>query len=137
MRSIGRLFIAATASVAIGCAASNANEPVTNSVWGSNSANLTVQADGANLRFLAAGGCVGSYVDAANLFTSLSIDVPGTFTRLTGAFPGKLTYPAQVTGSMRGDALRLTVSVPALSLLIGPIDLTRGVSHSWPNCLYP
>jgi len=127
----------AAACLGLGCATTDLSEPLGGSVWGSDAADLAVEADGATLRLLASGGCVGSYVDAAIPLTSLSFDLPGTFTQLTGAYPGRTTYPAQVAGTFRGDIMRVTVSVPSLSRVIGPLDLTRGVSHNWSACLYP
>lgn len=151
MRPTNSLLVAAVASAAIGCANADVNAPgaklpgsyngahavSARSSWGSDSASLTVTADSANLRLLSSGGCVASYVDAANPFTSVAFVGTGVYTELIGAYPGKLTYPAQITGSRRGAVLTLTVTVPARSLVIGPLDLTRGVAHSWPNCLFP
>lgn len=121
----------------LGCGTPVQSEPKGSSAWGSGAADLAVRADGATLRLLASGGCVGSYVDAAAPIASLSFDLPGRFTQLTGAYPGKVTYPAQIAGTLRGTLMRVTVTVPSLPLVIGPLDLTRGVSHNWPSCLYP
>ncbi len=53
------------------------------------------------------------------------------------AYPGSLTYAAHVTGTLTGDRLHVTVTVPSLTTVIGPFDLTRGASHNWTSCLYP
>jgi len=111
--------------------------PLANSIWGSSVANLTVGPNTSTLRLLASGGCVGSWVNVVSPAVSASFDVAGTYTQLIGAYPGMLTYPARITGSARGTRLTLTVMVPALQLVIDELDLTRGVSHNWPNCLYP
>jgi hypothetical protein len=121
----------------LGCGTPVASETAGSTAWGSDAADLAVRADGSTLRLLASGGCVGSYVDAAVPITSLSFDLPGTFTQLTGVFPGRVTHTAQITRTLRGTLMRLTVAVPSLSRVIGPLDLTRGVSHNWPNCQYP
>jgi hypothetical protein len=128
---------AAVFCLGLGCGSPVASEQIGNSVWGSDAADLTVRPDSSTLRLLASGGCVGSYVEVGVPMSSPAFDLTGTFTQLIGAYPGRLTYAAHVTGTLTGDHLHVTVTVPSLTTVIGPFDLTRGASHNWMNCLYP
>lgn len=146
MPSTRQFLATAVACLGLGCATPSSTEQHGNSDWGSDAADLSIQPDKAILRLLASGSCVGSYVEVEVPVLSLAFDLTGTYTQLTGAYPGKVTHPAQVSGTFRGDLMRVTVTVPSLSAVIGPLDLTRGVSpldltrgvsHNWTNCLYP
>jgi hypothetical protein len=105
--------------------------------WGSAQAGLAVSDSGATLKILASGGCYGAYGTFNEPVTAATFDVAGTYTQLTGAYPGKLQYAARFSGSLAGDRLTLTVAVPSLGGTIGPFVLTRGVAASWNPCLYP
>lgn len=148
MRSLHPLVALATLCAIVACAADTSHGPVALGtsaplsvnaapMWGADSANLAVTPDSAHLRYLSDNGCVATYVDAANPAGSLSLSAPGVYTQLIGAFPGKLMYPAQVNAVVNAGMVRLTVTVPALSLVIGPTDLAKGVSHVWANCNFP
>ena len=63
--------------------------------------------------------------------------LPGTFTQLIGAYPGRIDYAAQYSGVVAGNTMSLTVMIPALELTFGPYVLVRGVTNSWTPCLYP
>lgn len=132
-----RSLLVFAVSCAVSCGGTDVGAPAPGSVWSSDDAALTVTGTGAELRLLAPGGCVGSYVNITGPFLSLAINSDATFTQLIGAYPGHVTYAAQVSGSFRDNMLRLTVTVPEASRVIGPLDLVRGVRHDWPNCLYP
>ncbi|MFN8580540.1 MAG: hypothetical protein U0163_06105 [Gemmatimonadaceae bacterium] len=121
----------------LSCGHTDATAAAPGSTWSSDDAVLSVTETGAELRLLASGGCVGSYVSVTGPFLGLSINRTGTFTQLIGAYPGRVTYAAQVSGSFRDTVMRLTVTVPELARVIGPLDLVRGVRHDWPTCAYP
>jgi hypothetical protein len=106
-------------------------------VWGSDAAGLAVTDTGGTLRILGFGTCYGSYADVSRSPSAPSFDLAGTFTQLTGAYPGKVEYAAEVTGSLSGYTLVVTVQVPALQQSFGPFALTRGVGNSWTACAYP
>jgi hypothetical protein len=105
--------------------------------WGSDKASLAVTDTGAVLQILASGSCFGSYGEVSRPIATPAFDLPGTYTQLTGAYPGKVVYAAQYSGSVSGDQITLSIAVPALQQTFGPYDLTRGVSSSWTACLYP
>ncbi len=105
--------------------------------WGSDKANLAVTDTGATLQILASGGCFGSYGQVSRPIATPAFDVPGTYTQLTGAYPGQVQYAAQYAGTVAGDQVTLTVTVPALQQTFGPYSLVRGVNNSWTACLYP
>ena len=103
--------------------------------WGGPQASLTNQATTATLQ-IAAGGCYGSYGDTDQSIPDGQFSVPGTYTQLEGAYPGKVQYPAQFIGSVQGTHMQITVHVAALQDF-GPFSLTRGVNSTLPMCLYP
>jgi hypothetical protein len=141
MRSstLGSLALSALLGATAGCTAPDASShgsPLLGA-WGSTQAGLAVSDSGATLKVLASGGCYGSYGHFAAPATAEAFDVTGTYTLLTGAYPGKVQYAARFSGSLAGDQLTLTVAVPSLGGAIGPFVLTRGVTGSWNACLYP
>ena len=105
--------------------------------WGSSQASLTVADTGASLLILASGNCYGSFAEVAGPLATPAFDLPGSYTQLTGAFPGKIEYPAQVSGAVAGEQMTLTVTVPSLHQAFGPYFLTHGVHQTWPACAYP
>lgn len=110
-------------------------------VWGSENASLTVTQDGAKLDLLSqslpTGGCFGSYGEIPRPIPNGPFSIAGTFTQLTGVYPGKIQYAAQHSGVVEADKISLTVLVPELRQSFGPFLLARGVSNSWTPCLYP
>jgi hypothetical protein len=82
-------------------------------------------------------GCFGSYGDISQAIPNGPFSLPGTYTQLTGVYPGKLEYPAQFSGFMEGTAMTLTITVPGLPQVLGPFVLTHGVTNTWGPCLYP
>jgi hypothetical protein len=106
-------------------------------VWGSENASLTITKAGATLAVLSAGGCFGSYGESAQPIPNGPFSIAGTYTQLTGAFPGRIQYAAQYSGFVEGDRLSITITVPALQQAIGPFLLTNGVNNAWSPCLYP
>lgn len=141
MRSstLASLVLAALLGATAACTAPDATtgrSPLLGS-WGSAQAGLAVTGSGATLQVLASGGCYGSYGTFAAPVAAATFDVTGTWTQLTGAYPGKTQYAARFSGSLAGDRLTLTVAVPSLGGAIGPFVLTRGVTSAWNACLYP
>ena len=118
-------------------AACGATGPGDSSIWGSEQASLTVTESGAVLQVLASGGCYGSYGELSQPIPSGSFTLDGTYTQLTGVYPGQVTYAAQFTGVITRGLMTLTVSVPATQQTLGPFLLTHGEGRTWPACLYP
>ena len=116
-------------------------DPLPLGVWGSAEASLSVGKTGATLEILSlnlpAGGCFGKYGNIIQHVPGGRFSLPGTFTQLIGAYPGKIQYPAAYTGILLGDTLSLTVKVPSLNQTFGPYFLVRGVTTNWTPCLYP
>ena len=106
-------------------------------VWGSNQATLTIVDTSATLRIVAAGDCYGSYGEFDQPLLSGAFSRGGTYTQLIGAYPGKVQYAAQFSGTVSGRQISLTVTVLALHGTVGPFTLTQGRSAEWPACLYP
>ena len=105
--------------------------------WASDQVSLISTDSSTNLQMLASGGCFGSYGQIPQGIPEGPFSIPGTYTQLMGAFPGKVDYPAQYSGQVDGRDLVLTITVPTLPLTIGPVHLTAGRTHHWSACLYP
>jgi hypothetical protein len=108
--------------------------------WGSDQASLTITQNQMTLQIVASGGCYGSFgeierSDAGRL--SGTFVFAGTYTELTGAAPGSRQYPAEYSGTVSGNHMTLSVSVPALPRIVGPFTLTAGLQKTWPPCRYP
>jgi hypothetical protein len=116
-------------------------DPLPLGVWGSAEASLSVSKTGAVLEILSlnlpSGACYGKYGNIIQHVPGGRFSLPGTFTQLTGVYPGKVQYPAAYTGILLGDALSLTVKVPSLNMTFGPYFLVKGVTSNWTPCLYP
>jgi hypothetical protein len=110
-------------------------------VWGSENAGLTIRKDGATLDLLwstlPAGGCFGSYGDMARPIPNGSFSIEGTYTQLTGVYPGKIEYAARYSGVVEGSRMSIAIAVPALQQGFGPFLLTAGVNNAWSPCLFP
>jgi hypothetical protein len=115
--------------------------PLPQGVWGSPEASLSVSKTGAVLEILSLnlpmGSCYGKYGNIIQHVPGGRFSLPGTFTQLTGAYPGHVQYPAAYTGILLGDTLSLTVKVPSLNMTFGPYFLVKGVTSNWTPCLYP
>ena len=107
------------------------------SVWSSNEASLSVAQNHTTVQILASGGCYGSYGTIEQPIPSGSFSLSGTYTQLTGVYPGSVQYPAQFSGAVSGPFLTLSINVPALQRTLGPYSLRFGVTKSWSACLYP
>jgi hypothetical protein len=105
-------------------------------MWGSNTASLTITDSSATLQLLN-GSCYGAYGQVDQPIVTAAFDLPGTYTQLMGAYPGKIEYPARYSGTVAGNQLSLTVSVPALPTTFDPFVLTYGITSAWTPCLYP
>jgi hypothetical protein len=110
-------------------------------VWGSDAASVAIEAGGATVEIFALAippnGCFGSYGETAQEIPRGAFSVPGTFTQLTGFYPGKVQYPAQFTGIVEGNRMTITITVPSASRVLGPFVVAEGVTNSWGPCLYP
>ncbi|MEP6802413.1 MAG: hypothetical protein ABJC07_10775 [Acidobacteriota bacterium] len=115
--------------------------PLPAGTWGSDQASVTIRGGSATVKIFSAGlppgGCFGSYGDAVGEIPNGRFSLPGTFTQLTGVYPGKIESPAQFTGVVEGPRMTITITVPSLPRIVGPFVLTAGVTNSWGPCLYP
>lgn len=125
------------AGMIAGAVACSSNSPDQPGVWGSDQASLTTEGSTGMLRILASGGCYGSYGTFAQRLPGGAFNIPGTYSQLIGAYPGRIDYAAQFSGTMSGQQITLTVSVPDLHQDFGPYTLTRGLNQLWPACAYP
>ena len=105
--------------------------------WGSDQASLSIGDNKATVQVRASGGCYGSYGDIDHAVLSGTFTLSGTYTQLIGAYPGRIQYPAEYAGTIVGNVMTLSISVPALEQTIGPFRLTAGVTSAWSACLYP
>jgi hypothetical protein len=137
LRASTGLVLALAAVLASGAAACLATAPEQAGMWGSGQANLTIVDTSATLHILASGGCYGSYGEFDHLPPSGAFSIPGTYTQLIGAYPGKVQYAAEFSGTVGANQLSVTVTVPPLQEVLGPFTLARGASTMWPACLYP
>ena len=106
-------------------------------VWGSDQVSLAIAESSATLKILASGGCYGSFGEIAQPIPSGSFSLTGTYTQLTGVYPGSVQYTAQYVGAVAGRHMTLTISIPSLQQTLGPFSLTQGVAKTWTACLYP
>jgi hypothetical protein len=105
--------------------------------WGSDQVSLTIAGSSATLLILASGGCYGSHGEIDQPVPAGSFTLPGTYTQLTGVYPGSIQYTAQYVGTVTGHHMTLTINIPSLQQTLGPFRLTYGVAKTWPACLYP
>lgn len=105
--------------------------------WGSDQASLSLAENRATVQVLAPGGCYGAYGTIDHAVLSATFTLSGTYTQLIGAYPGSIQYAAEYTGTIVGNAMTLSIRVPALQQTIGPFHLTAGVTSAWSACLYP
>jgi hypothetical protein len=131
------LWLTIASALVVGVASCTATAPTHPEMWGSDQASLTTDGTSADVVILASGGCYGSYGDFAQLPPHGAFSIGGTYTQLTGVYPGKVQYPAQFSGTVQRRQLTLTITVPALQGTIGPFTLAEGVTREWPACLYP
>ncbi|MDQ6891920.1 MAG: hypothetical protein M3167_04490 [Acidobacteriota bacterium] len=109
--------------------------------WGSESASLTIDASAASLKLfalsLATGGCFGAFGDIPSQIPKGRFELPGTYTQLMGAYPGRTEFPARYEGFAWDDLMTLTVTVPSLPHVFGPYLLVYGAGNAWTPCLFP
>jgi hypothetical protein len=105
--------------------------------WSSNEVSLTIAESSATLQILASGGCYGSYGEIDRAIPPGSFTLTGTYTQLTGVYPGSIQYTAQYVGTVAGRHMTLTINIPDLQQTLGPFSLTYGVAKTWPACHYP
>jgi hypothetical protein len=110
-------------------------------VWGSEQASLAITKDSATLEILSstlpAGGCFGAYGEMTQPIPNGPFSIAGTYTQLTGYYPGKIQYAAQCSGVVEGNRMSITITVPALPQTLGPFLLAAGVTNAWSPCRYP
>ena len=97
----------------------------------------TVSDSGAVLLIKASQDCYGSYATTSELLANGQFSVPGTFTQLTGLYPGQVDYAAIITGTINGNEASVAVAVSALKQTFGPYILARGAGGGWSGCAYP
>jgi hypothetical protein len=105
--------------------------------WGSDQASVRITGDSATVQVSLSGDCYGAYGSINHAVQSGTFALSGTYTQLIGAYPGSVQYPAAYTGTIVGNAMTLSISVPGLQQTIGPFQLTAGVPSAWSACLYP
>ena len=105
--------------------------------WGSERASLKITTTGATLEILASGGCFGSYGEMTRPIPQGLFSIVGTYTQLTGVYPGRIQYVAQYSGDVEGNRMSIAITVPALPQVFGPFQLSYGVNNEWSPCLYP
>ena len=137
MRARALLLLIASAGVGVSCADRTPTSANERGTWGSNEASLTVGDTSATLQILASGGCYGSYGNIGVPIPAGSFTLAGTYTQLTGVYPGKVQYDAQYSGSVSGRKMSITIAVPGLQRTLGLYALTYGVTNTWNACLYP
>ncbi len=139
LRRLTHLFVTTLLGASAACSSPVASRTTSAlaGTWGSAQASLVASDTGATLQILASGSCFGSFGQFSQPVATGSFDVAGTFTQLTGAYPGQVQYAARFSGAVAGDQLTLTVTVAALAQTMGPFVLVRGVTSSWTPCLYP
>jgi hypothetical protein len=106
-------------------------------IWGSDQASLRLAENKATVQVLAPGGCYGAYGSIDHAVLSATFTLSGTYTQLIGAYPGSLQYAAEYAGTIVGNVMTLSISVPELRQTIGPFHLTSGVTSAWSRCFYP
>ena len=136
MRKNNGYWIATSLGLALMLAACDSTGPDEGSVWGSDAAGLTISQGKATV-LIAAGGCYGSFGEIDQAIPSGAFTLSGTFTQLTGAYPGRIQYDAQFVGTINGNHMTLTINVPSAQRVVGPFNLTEGVSNTLSACLYP
>lgn len=136
MRGINVRWVAAPLVLALAMSACDSTGPDEGSVWGSDAAGLTISQGKATI-LIAAGSCYGSFGEIDQAVPSGAFTLSGTYTQLTGAYPGKIQYDAQFVGAIDGNHMTLTINVPSAQRVVGPFSLTEGVSNTLPMCLYP
>jgi len=131
-------LLAASLAISLAGVACSSTSPSEPRPWGSDQASLTIHQDTAMLQIVASGDCYGSYGEIENSSRlSGPFALPGTYTELTGAAPGSRQFAAEFTGTVAGNHMTLSVSVPDLQRIIGPFTLTSGVEKTWTACRYP
>lgn len=137
MRARSLLQLIAVYGISVSCSDRTPTSVNERGAWGSNEASLTVDDSSATLQILASGGCYGSYGNIGVPIPTGSFSLAGTYTQLTGVYPGKVQYEAQYSGSVSGRRMTITIAVPGLQRTLGPYALTYGVKNTWNACLYP
>jgi hypothetical protein len=132
-----RRVLQASLVVALMGSACGPTTPENPATWGSDQASLSIADNRATVQVLAAGGCYGAYGEFDHAIVSGTFTLSGTYTQLMGAYRGRNQYAAEYAGTIVGNAMTLSIDVPALQQTIGPFRLIAGVTSAWSACLYP
>lgn len=108
--------------------------PLAHGVWGGEGVVMQVSTDGAELEFTCAHGAIEAVleVDAGGRF-----DLPGSYVAERGGpAPDEGAAPrrARYRGQVRGDELRLTVTLVEAGDVVGTFTLVRGRSVRLVKC---
>ena len=136
MRATAFVRYAAPFALGLALMACSSTAPDEPGVWGSDQVALALTNGVTTLEILAS-GCYGSYGELDQPIPSGTFVVAGRYTQLMGVFPGKVVYPAALSGVTADRQMTITIAVPAVQTSFGPFVLTRGVKHSWEACRYP
>jgi hypothetical protein len=137
LRPASRALASAIVGLTLACTGDATTSPVQPSTWGSDQASLTVANGESRLLIFNSGSCYGQYANIPQPLPSPNFDVAGTFTQITGVYPGEVHEPAQFTGTISGTQLTITVTVPSQQQVLGPFVLTQGVTSDKGQCFYP
>lgn len=132
-----RSALRATLAFAVMSSGCESTAPHRAAIWGSDQASVRIVEDRTAVQIMAAGGCYGAYGNIDQPVRSGTFALAGTYTQLIGAYPGSRQYSAEYDGSIVGNTMTLSISIPALPQTLGPFHLTAGVTSSWSPCLYP
>jgi hypothetical protein len=104
--------------------------------WGSTAAHLAIDASGALIQFRD-GDCYGSFATSPAPIRLGDFTLSGVFTQLMGIAPGRIDYPAVLTGNATASRIVMTVNVPELGRTVGPMTLNYGTGRAVSACLCP
>lgn len=125
----------AVALALAGCVSAPPPGPLGGS-WGGRGVALTLDGEQGRLEYDCAAGSIDGplLADAAGRFAAAGTHTPnlGGPEQVDRPRP---SYPARYSGTVRGDAMTLSVDVPARGLRLGPFDLRRGAQAELLRCL--
>ncbi|MGH7582864.1 MAG: hypothetical protein ACREL5_06555 [Gemmatimonadales bacterium] len=123
--------------VLAGCSGDTSSDhALATGTWASAQAALTVSDTGAVLLIKASPDCYGSLATTSEPITGTAFSVRGTYSQLTGAYPGHVDYSAILTGTVGDNEVSVAVAVAGLQQTFGPYALTQR-SGGWSACAYP
>ena len=104
--------------------------------WGGEHLGLVASAAGADLEFDCATGRTSEAIvpDAAGRFSVAGFHVPGHGGPIRED-EEPVEIPARFDGTVRGDLMTISVTLPSMALTLGPYVLQRGASPRVFKCL--